>query len=604
MAENMHWTSRAYRCRLLATLEVAQDICASDAADFGRLSTIPIPALAELPTGHVVAVTRATEVVQEQEQRDDNRSVAEVERISTIRWSEYLRRLPYPFASAFPPQWRGRVKNCEILRRMECPEIFGDATGELTAESIAEEKMVPISFDLIIDDGFHSARANIASFTFLWPYLRAGGQRIMERSTPPSKGVSSLSSSYSGVYIIEDMNPYATDFGFFLETTLRQTARAFPRGAHFDNFRDMWFHPRRAPFYTFGTSKRSTGAGLVVRKTSFAEQMLPLKLAEVAREVEAPAAENLFADTEKKGTPGAMALGAVAEHFCFSGRVEYGRDLILNPIRRMQEEAASLSKDYLEQSSYGQSLTGVLLRDEWLIRRMGMGLIDAEEARRSLFIEIERKNIAEDVLFAMRYHVDHVIGNEGRAHFVNHLKRESKPDFTEEFLKSERQRRDRTLVTSASKDTGEDEVTETRSLHETSLDEHAASLRLRSRFLNASDLLLSVRREANTLAVNRTYENCCLNPGSDSFPDCFRSVGNALRYGETRDTFQERWSRGGKNWAEIFAFTSLCCVPETVRRQTKTSYFGHEETQNDQERLGNQTANIFNFYANTDNDEL
>lgn len=53
----------------------------------------------------------------------------------------------------------------------------GDQSNQSTIETIIEETG---NFDIIVDDGSHFGNDQIASFTYLWPYLNAGGLYFIE----------------------------------------------------------------------------------------------------------------------------------------------------------------------------------------------------------------------------------------------------------------------------------------------------------------------------------------------------------------------------------------------------------------------------------------
>jgi demethylmacrocin O-methyltransferase len=90
--------------------------------------------------------------------------------------------------------WRDYFPNASILGVDNHPRsmILGEAriTTYLGSQDVREELMffangVPVTYDLIIDDGCHVLHSQLLSLFFLYPYLNPGGIYVIEDVQDP-----------------------------------------------------------------------------------------------------------------------------------------------------------------------------------------------------------------------------------------------------------------------------------------------------------------------------------------------------------------------------------------------------------------------------------
>eukprot|EP00392_Amoebophrya_sp_AT5.2_P002795 g2800.t1 len=342
MAQQHGWTSDAYRCRLLQT-----EVFAGAAPSSARKYKCP-PHLG---------------LRQEQDDREGAKSPVAAgvkgghESADPALFGGDADAFPKPFGVVFGSlEWRARVQTCRALWEL-CEGVWlHDHEGREQGEPPHLQRPPHQMFDLIIDDGFHSPRANLASLSFLWPYLSA--ERL-------------------GVYIIEDLTIPGTHFmraaenvgkfTFFLEnmvkkhtpmiTNVEENAEADEQNEDQDHAdledveevdpyeqRRLVFHPFKTPYFGFTTSLSSGGSGVVLQKTVRSEQMIPLdQMPELVEETEDAVAFDIVT--------GEATAEDVAEDFCW-GRVDEGANLLAEPLARMRGKAVALTKEYLERSDY------------------------------------------------------------------------------------------------------------------------------------------------------------------------------------------------------------------------------------------------------------
>ncbi|CAD7942246.1 unnamed protein product [Amoebophrya sp. A120] len=151
----------------------------------------------------------------------------------------------------------------------------------------------PILFDLIIDDGFHSPRANLASLSFLWPYLGAEplGRYVVEDLTMPFTHVDENIGKVT--LFLENMvkrNYQLWGWRKVEARTPQDEAENFTWEEHEqpEETDKFVFLPQKTPFFSVLTSRTSGGSVLILDKTSASEQMIPSveNLDELAHEME------------------------------------------------------------------------------------------------------------------------------------------------------------------------------------------------------------------------------------------------------------------------------------------------------------------------------